>query len=208
MVCSCPATSLSTPLAINFKCRTTSLKQTQQTALFKFRPTFQFLWPTRPPPTVTYLNSNHLFCRQIQRQRCSTVSFGDFSLLKFTFLAQNQMPNAASNFFQSGYSVGYHPSAEYYSQLQQNLVQPQQRLNIPTMLATTSTSSDNKNSSTISLTQTHTIQLTQTVSLNDGSSANSTAGNNNFGEKKLVNHFKNTPVYPHQNKNQKSKISV
>jgi hypothetical protein len=87
--------------------------------------------------------------------------------------------------------------------LQQNLVQPQQRLNIPTMLATTSSSDNNKNS-TISLTQTHTIQLTQTLSLNDGSPTNSASANNNFGDKKLANHFKNTNVYPHQSKNPKS----
>ncbi|KAI6176011.1 hypothetical protein M3Y97_00752600 [Aphelenchoides bicaudatus] len=120
------------------------------------------------------------------------------------FNAQNQMPNAASNFF-PGYSA-YHAPTDYYSQLQQNLVQPQQRLNIPTMLATTSTSSDNKNS-TISLTQTHTIQLTQTLSLNDGSSAVANSANNNFAEKKSISghHFKNANAYSsQQNKNQKA----
>lgn len=113
------------------------------------------------------------------------------------------MANATPGFFPANYSAtGYHPmSADYYSQLQQNL-QPQQRLNIPTMLASTS-SADNKTQPTISLTQTQTIQLTHTFALNDGASNNSAlpSNNNNFNNKKLFNgqQFKNQHLQANKN---------
>jgi hypothetical protein len=119
-------------------------------------------------------------------------------------LAQNGMTNVASNFFPNYQNVGYHAvPAECYSQLHQNLVQPQQRL-IPGMLATTSS---DKNQPTISLTQTQTIQLTHTIALNDSISSNSSipASSNSFGDKKLFNshHFKNSHQIKSNNNNGK-----
>lgn len=132
--------------------------------------------------------------------------------------APNQMSNAASNFFPSNYpTAGYHTvPAEYYSQLQQNLGQHPQRLNIPTMLATTSSaSSENKSQPTISLTQTQTIQLTQTFALNDGSNSSVQSTNSNFNEnKKLFNghQFKGQHIQHshqlHNNKNNNDKGNI
>lgn len=128
-----------------------------------------------------------------------------FNAFNSTISVQNQIPNTASNFFQSGYpSVGYHAApVDCYSQLQQNLMQPQHLRDISAMSTATSSPSE-KNPSTLSVT--HTIQTV--VSLSGSSQA---VTNNNFNEKKFINghQMKNQhSIYSSQNKNQKGMLSV